>query len=319
MSEKKVETIKENLQENDDDSKKKYTQHSFFSREIRAFLSGIMFFTRISVPRWVSHNNYWLGLSTLYFPLIGIIVGSFGALVFAIAFSIWRDAWIASVFYTMATVWITGAFHEDGLADMFDGFGGGWTRAAIFKIMRDPCVGSYAVVGFVLCQMLKLGSISKIASILLASALKDYEKTGNLINLTISCIMMVGPIQISGHVLGRWCCSYLLYQYPYVTDVSAAGKEFAMIVSTPRVILASVSAWVFVWVCCVFVGDNFSGISYLSPILGTFIRVYGTTWAITLYGGYYVNEKIGGVIGDCLGAINQIVEIATYLAFASAL
>ncbi|KAJ3128276.1 hypothetical protein HK098_004851 [Nowakowskiella sp. JEL0407] len=316
-----------NEQETDSspDQQKKYHQHSFLSREIRAFLAAVMFFTRISVPRWVSHNNYWLGLSTLYYPIVGVIVGGFGTLFFAAAFGIWRDAWIASVIYMMSTVYLTGAFHEDGLSDMCDGFGGGWTKEAIFKIMSDPRVGSYGVVGINLFFALKLGSITKLASTLLQPSLESYKNTGNSLDLCIHTVLTMGPILTSAHILGRWSCSYLTYRYPYVSGVSAPGKEFTMKVSATRAVLASVITWIMIWVASALVGDQFPGGSfemqgvYFSPILSVGLRVYVAAWVMTVYMGGYINKRIGGVIGDCLGATNQIVEITTYLAFASAL
>ncbi|KAI8807792.1 vitamin B12 biosynthesis CobS, cobalamin-5-phosphate synthase [Cladochytrium replicatum] len=266
---------------------------SLFGRELRAFLASVMFFTRIPVPRWVSHNNYWLGLSAGYYPVIGVIVGLFGSVFFSLALWVWGDPWLAAVAYTMATVYLTGAFHEDGLSDMFDGFGGGWTREAIFRIMRDPRVGTYGVLGLTLCVQAKLYSVARLALQLLPPS-----------HTPLTTFLILAPRLVSAHVLGRWSCSLLLHIYIYVENVSAEGKEFKMNVSVSRAAFAALSAWVIV-------AGAFASV-------GSFARegwvVFGVAVGMTFLLGRYVNAKIGGVIGDCLGAINQIVELCTYLA-----
>ncbi len=59
-----------------------------------------------------------------------------------------NNPFISAIFYTLATVWLTGAFHEDGLADTFDSFGGGWGREQILLIMKDSRIGTYGAIGF---------------------------------------------------------------------------------------------------------------------------------------------------------------------------
>lgn len=74
--------------------------------------------------------------SMCYFPIIGAVIGAWGA-VFYNAAAVLLPASAAAGVSTLATVWLTGCFHEDGLSDCFDGFGGGWGRAQILRIMKD--------------------------------------------------------------------------------------------------------------------------------------------------------------------------------------
>ncbi|KAI9208313.1 vitamin B12 biosynthesis CobS, cobalamin-5-phosphate synthase [Polychytrium aggregatum] len=258
---------------------------SFLAQEIRAFLSGIMFFTRLPVPEWVDHNMYWLSLSTAYFPLIGVFVALFGAFWYILSLSLW-DANIAAYFYTLSTVWLTGAFHEDGLADTFDGFGGGWGRTQILTIMRDSRLGTYGAIGLLLVVSLKLSALARFA------ALAPFSISG-----------MTG-IFVTAHVMGRWSCTYLLWAYPYVENVSAKGKEFSLKVTIPRLVFTTLTTIVFV------------GIS-----LAWDVEKMAIIWAVsivtTLVMGAYIDSVIGGVIGDCLGATNQVVELASYLALSA--
>src|SRR5271155_1493195 len=105
-------------------------------KEIKIFLTAVMFFTRIPCPSWVDHSPEYLRESARYLPLVGIIVGAIGAIVYIVSSVIFPHA-IALLLSMLVTILVTGAFHEDGLADMCDGFGGGFTKESILRIMSD--------------------------------------------------------------------------------------------------------------------------------------------------------------------------------------
>ena len=98
--------------------------------QLKIFLTAVMFYTRIPCPSYVDHSEEYLNKSTRHFPLIGIIVGFISFIVFWTSNLIFNIE-ISIVFSIAAGILITGAFHEDGLADTFDGFGGGWTKEKI--------------------------------------------------------------------------------------------------------------------------------------------------------------------------------------------
>lgn len=105
------------------------------SSELKRFLVALMFLTRLPCPRWVDHSPADLVPGMTWFPLIGSFVGLFA--------SAWFDALetlfpplVAASGSTLMAVWLTGCFHEDGLADTMDSFGGGWGRAQILRIMK---------------------------------------------------------------------------------------------------------------------------------------------------------------------------------------
>ena len=122
--------------------------------ELRLFFIALQFFTRVPVPRWVGFEPAWLQQSARHFPAVGLCVGAVGALVLA------GTAWlvppaVAVVLSMVATVVLTGAFHEDGFADTCDGLGGHVSRERALDIMKDSRIGSYGVVGLVLLLGLK--------------------------------------------------------------------------------------------------------------------------------------------------------------------
>src|SRR5690349_17817868 len=99
-------------------------------QELTYFFAALRFFTRLPVPQWVGHSSEQLDHAARYFSLIGIIVGIIGAATTYIA-SLVLPVSIAILLGMLATLLVTGAFHEDGFADTVDGFGGGWEKLRI--------------------------------------------------------------------------------------------------------------------------------------------------------------------------------------------
>ena len=102
--------------------------------ELRCFFTGVMFLTRLPCPGWCDHHPGYLMRGMAYFPLIGALIGVWAAAWYDAAASLWSPL-IAAAASSAGTLWLTGCFHEDGLCDTLDGFGGGWTKAQIMKIM----------------------------------------------------------------------------------------------------------------------------------------------------------------------------------------
>jgi len=113
--------------------------------------------TRLPGPTWVDHHPGYLMRGMAYFPISGSFIGIFVSVFFDLSYhTIGLPREIASVISEVASLWITGCFHEDGLADSSDGIGGGWTRDQILKIMTDTRLGTYG------CAVLLLYMIAKI-------------------------------------------------------------------------------------------------------------------------------------------------------------
>ena len=104
--------------------------------EARVFFTGLMFLTRLPCPAWVDHHPCYLMRSLQWFPLIGAAVGAWAAVFLTAAAVLWPPG-VAAAVSTLAGVWLTGCFHEDGLADCLDGFGGGWSRREV-RVREAP-------------------------------------------------------------------------------------------------------------------------------------------------------------------------------------
>jgi adenosylcobinamide-GDP ribazoletransferase len=250
---------------------------------LRIALTAVMFLTRIRVPAWVTHAPEDLARSTAYFPVVGVIVGAIGAAAGLLALQWWNPL-VAAIAAVAATVRITGAFHEDALADACDGFGGGWTVEQVLVIMKDSRIGSYGAIGLLLVTVMRIAALTIIA--------------------THSVLLFVAAL-IAGHVLGRWSSLPLIALLRYVSDADTSkSKPFAASVTTTRLIAGSVTALV---VLAALFGD----------LLVVAVLVLLSA-VVTFLLGRYFRRRIGGMTGDCLGAANQAVEMTTYLALASA-
>src|SRR5574343_914935 len=127
--------------------------------QLRLFFTALQFFTRLPIPSWVGFDAAWLNQAARYFPLVGVVVALIGAGVYGLA-ALLLPAPVATLLSTAATIYATGAFHEDGFADMCDGLGGGMRRQRVLEIMKDSRRGAYGASGIVCMVGLKCSKVA---------------------------------------------------------------------------------------------------------------------------------------------------------------
>lgn len=128
------------------------------------FLAAVQFLTRVPVR---SHRRPDLGRAIVWFPLVGAAVGVAVGVIAAGLDELVPPAVAASV-AVLAGVVITGALHEDGLADTADAVAGGWTRERRLEILRDPRHGTYGVAalcGSIVLRIVAIASLGSVAAI----------------------------------------------------------------------------------------------------------------------------------------------------------
>lgn len=242
--------------------------------EFNIFLSAVMFLTRLPVSRWVSYRAEYLSKSTVYFPLVGAIVGGIGAFamwIFSLAFT----TAISVLGSMLVTVLATGAFHEDGLADSFDGFGGGFNKERVLEIMKDSRIGTYGAVALWFALSIKFFFLYEIAS-------------ENIFNAAL--------VMICAHLLARYSSLILIFNSIYVRGESSPTKPFAERITPKRLIIATLySIGICIWLL-----ESFAVVAVL------------TILAVGFYSKRYFDKRIGGITGDALGAANQIAELSVY-------
>lgn len=244
-------------------------------KQLYIFLNAIMFYTRIPVPKNLPYSDEMLNRSTRYFPFIGWIVGGIGAAVFYGLQYVFPPE-LAILLSMLVTIFVTGAFHEDGFADFCDGFGGGYTRERILTIMKDSRIGTYGSIGLV-------GILA--------------SKFMSLHSLDVAGIPVV---LLAGHSLSRLMPILVIYTSEYSREdatsktkpIGKKGKGFDFILAL------------------------FFGLAFLIFIPMTYSLAILPVLLLTSYiFRRYITRKIGGYTGDCLGALQQIAEVEFYLGF----
>jgi adenosylcobinamide-GDP ribazoletransferase len=129
--------------------------------ELRYFFTALGYFTRVPVPRWVGYEPHYLNAAARYFPLVGVLVGGLGALVYLAALRVFPPS-VAVLLSMAATLLVTGAFHEDGLADCCDAFGGAYTREDVLRIMHDSRIGAFGAIALVIALALKWQTLAAL-------------------------------------------------------------------------------------------------------------------------------------------------------------
>jgi adenosylcobinamide-GDP ribazoletransferase len=240
--------------------------------EIRLLLTAVQYFTRIRVPAWVGHAQEQLAGAIRYFPVVGLIVGASGAATLWLAAQV-LPAPLPAILATVVTVLMTGAIHEDGLADTCDGLGGGATRERALEIMKDPRIGAFGAIALILSLLLKISALS-------------------LMTLWTAMIAL-----FAAHAFSRFCA--VLFSFagryvgsaersraaPVVTQVKRSDVLVAAVFGLPALVLCGRDAFVAVIVALV--------------LLGLLFR-----WCV---------RRIGGYTGDTLGAAQQVTEIGFYV------
>jgi adenosylcobinamide-GDP ribazoletransferase len=255
--------------------------------ELRLFFIALQFLTRVPVPGWVGYRDDWMHASARHFPAVGLLVGAFGAAVLWAGAHLWPAA-VAVGVSMVATVWMSGAFHEDGLADTCDALGGAVSRERALAIMKDSRLGSYGTVGLVAVLGLK-------AAALYGLAVRDF-----------TTVLIALPL---AHSVSRAVPVLLLRWLPY-----AGGAEHAK--AKPMAQQADDATLSIVLLWCVAAGAAavFCGLDpwRLLPALGAAL-------AVALLMARWLRVRLGGYTGDTLGAAQQGAELAMYLALLGAL
>lgn len=129
--------------------------------EARLCLYAVQFLTRLPVPAWVGHQEGDLERAVRYFPWVGALIGLIAGGVYAIA-HLSLPGLVAAGLALTTSILLTGGFHEDGLADSWDGLGGGQTKDKALEIMRDSRLGTYGALAIGLSLILRIAALASL-------------------------------------------------------------------------------------------------------------------------------------------------------------
>ena len=243
-------------------------------RQLNMFLAAVMFLTRLPVGRFRQFRDEDEASSTIYFPVVGALIGLTGGL--ALFASSVAPPFVAVLFSMLVTICLTGGLHEDGLADSADGLIGGQDPQRRLEIMKDSRIGAYGALALWFSLTAKLVLIESLLTVNLVTAVRA---------------------SVIAHCLGRTATVALLTCLRYARVEYSKSSSFGNKVTFWQ--LAPVLAFAVILSLL------------LLGLQGVFCLTAAVV--VTLLCGLYFNRKIGGVTGDCLGAANQLVELSAYL------
>jgi adenosylcobinamide-GDP ribazoletransferase len=247
--------------------------------QLRLFLVALQFYTRIPVTGrvadWMGWDDTRLGRATRYFPLAGIVVALGQALVY-MASSIVLPHPVALLLALGAGLLLTGAFHEDGWADFCDGFGGGNDRERTLAIMRDSRIGAYGAIGVGTLLLLRFETLAHVDA--------DW------VVVTLLCAAAVS----------RGCAVLVMASLRYAREEDdARAKPVARNVTVFDTLLALVFAAVPGVVLTQWTGDA-------TPVA----VAAALALLVTALMRRMIAKRLAGYTGDCLGAVQQVAEVA---------
>jgi len=257
---------------------------------LKHFLLALQFFTRIPITgrlgAWVGYSPAMLRAASVYFPVVGSVVGAFSAMVLLLALVLLPPSalgyWLAAGLATAASVWLTGGFHEDGLADTADALGGYVPREKALDIMKDSRIGSYGSLTLILVLGLKISALAALA-----------EQTP----------LLAAAALLWAHTLARVLPLLLMFSLTHVGDLGKSkSKPLADAISPLQ--LAAALLWPALLAAAAF---------WLLPT-GAWLLAAGSMLLAAWRLRAWFAQRLGGFTGDTLGCAQQISELLAYLA-----
>ena len=270
-------------------------KQSMLREQWHLILLAISFFTRIPVKLKFDVTASMLNQASRYFALVGVLIGGCSAVAFYLSATL-LPVEIALLIAMFCSVLLTGAFHEDGWADVWDGFGGGWTVENKLNIMKDSRLGTYGAAALFFILMIKYQALLALinGSINNSSINSEFLSTDALSILSILLL---------GHCLSRVLATSLIADMPYVSeDATSKVKPLAQELSSNSYLILLVTGAVIIVFTL-----SFSIAWKLVAILLI------TRWCLKRW----FTSQLGGYTGDCLGAAQQFSEVVIYLSLLS--
>jgi len=258
---------------------------------LRHWLLALQFFTRVPVTgrlaAWVGYSPAMLRASAAHFPAIGLLVGGLAA---GVAWLLLHQLagpfapLVAAVLSTIVTVLFTGALHEDGLADVADGLGGAHERRRALEIMKDSRIGAFGAIALVLAFALKVALLAEIGA-------------------TDARALFAGLVL--AHVLSRAWPLVVIRRLPYAGEADGSkAKPMADAITGATLAVGAL------WTLAVLAGvASVQGAGFV--VLPLVLSALALAAMLRLF-----TQRLGGFTGDCLGATQQVCELACYLGVA---
>ncbi len=254
-------------------------------------LLALSFFTRVPVKLPEPIKLVMLQKASGYFAVVGLFIGLVTALVLVLLAS-FLPVSIAILLAMASSLLLTGAFHEDGWADVWDGFGGGWTIEQKLNIMKDSRLGTYGAAALFFILMLKYQSLHLLSL--------SQVPIFSWLDVSSSHAFLVPAFAlVLAHTLSRAVATSIIFSMQYVSDdAKSKVKPLAQHLSFNSLLVLLIT-----------------GALVLFALLPTAhaLVMMGCLWLIRRLLIFWFNRQLGGFTGDCLGAAQQLLEVAIYV------
>lgn len=242
--------------------------------EIVKLALAVQILTRLPVDVGARYSAEHMAAAVRYYPLVGSLIGGLlGGAVLALEGAVSSATAILGAI--VIGLMLTGAFHEDGLADTFDGIGGGRTRAAALDIMRDSRLGAYGALALLGCVSLKVALLSELPGAQVPWAL------------------------LVAHTVSRLSSVLVIATGTYARD-EGIGKSIAQKMTPASLLIAMACS----------IGALLVGLLGL-PLAAVAGGIAAVALSHLLL-RRWIERRIHGYTGDTLGAIQQAGELGFY-------
>lgn len=255
---------------------------SLLKQQWWALVTAIQFLTRIPISSRETEPQS-LRDCPRYFPLVGGMIGIIAVGLIWATSQIW-PVWLAVLLALTFELRVTGAMHEDAVADCCDAFGGGWTKERVLEIMKDSRLGTYGVLGLVTAFAIRVGTTLQVLSSI---------GTENLLKW--------GVVLISSGVLGRGVILLVMWLVPPIEQRESLSRDVGTQMQFKDVAIGGI------WTIPVFLAWW-----YVLP-WQAMTGLVGLMFLVIWFRGL-VLRKLGGITGDCLGCVGYLGQLAVLLA-----
>jgi adenosylcobinamide-GDP ribazoletransferase len=254
--------------------------------ELKRFFTAVQFFTRLPVPRWVGYSQEQLNASSRYFPAVGWLLASLLTPALAVLLLVLPAAVAVLITFALSAL-LTGAFHEDGLTDSIDGLGGSYDRDKALEIMKDSRIGSFGALGLFLLIAIKWQA---------------------LIALPIATVAIVFAL---AQPWSRWLACCIMRGLHYVREDNASKSKPLAVGMTNTSFITATFVGAVMPVAAVFAIAHIAPHLTL-PLTAWFAGALLSCLVVALW-AWRLQVRLGGYVGDTLGAAQQLAEAAVYV------
>jgi adenosylcobinamide-GDP ribazoletransferase len=251
-----------------------------------SFVAAVQFLTRVPLPHATPTPVAALKAAPVYFSLVGALIGICTAMIAGAGCLVW-PVWLAVIVALAAEARLTGALHEDAVADFCDAFGGGRTRDEVLTILKDSRIGVYGALGLFLAIALRAAAI---IAIIQQRGLPDWPAWGSVI--------------VASSAIGRWAIVVAMACVPPIAGRSSLAHDVGGRLTLQQVILGAVGAVppaiLFAWLMPY---HALAAYALVAAAVSCFLRG--------------IRRRLGGLTGDCLGCIGYIAQVLVLLAGAA--